>query len=250
MFFGEPKTPPYQCDNEAVGPTTASTPVAALSPGDVMIVGFHADNPDFVAIVALADIPRGTSIVISDNAWDGTAFTTNEGSLALTTTDTVAAGTVLSYGEPSSSPGWSALDAGFNLAAGGEMIHVYATSNDNDSITHLSALSFNGEWSTDPNTLDTGSSILPASIGDYSVILPHMDNYVYMGPTAGSKSSLQASLTNPDLWLGSNTDLTLTSDLEAFAVTSAAYRPTAGILWSWCNALLLVSQVVSIGGLL
>jgi hypothetical protein len=69
----------------ATRPTT--TPVFAdgtcngLSPGDVMITGFNSDNPDAVAIVAVNEIAAGATLFMTDNAWTGSVFRTNEGTL-------------------------------------------------------------------------------------------------------------------------------------------------------------------------
>jgi hypothetical protein len=52
-----------------------------LSPGDVMITAFNSDNPDAVAIVALNEIAAGATLFMTDNAWTGSAFRTNEGTL-------------------------------------------------------------------------------------------------------------------------------------------------------------------------
>jgi hypothetical protein len=46
-----------------------------------MITAFNSDNPDAVAIVALNEIAAGATLFMTDNAWTGSAFRTNEGTL-------------------------------------------------------------------------------------------------------------------------------------------------------------------------
>jgi hypothetical protein len=45
--------------------------LAALGPGDIAFVGFNADGDDNLAFVAMAPIPGGTDIFLSDNEWNG-----------------------------------------------------------------------------------------------------------------------------------------------------------------------------------
>jgi hypothetical protein len=74
---------------------------AQLSAGDIAIVGCNRLVPYELAIVALKDIPSGTTIYISDypyaNASSGFVNTSNtsEGAITWTTTSTVTKGTVL-----------------------------------------------------------------------------------------------------------------------------------------------------------
>lgn len=79
-----------------------------------------------------------------------------------------------------------------------------------DSIMHLTALSYSGDWlppSSALNSFPTTSSALPASLPSNTVVtLPHFDNYWYVGPRDGSTASLLDSLSNPSNWEGSNTE--------------------------------------------
>lgn len=205
-----------------------------------MVVGVHSDNPDVVSLVALTTIPAGTTIFVTDNAWTGQEFLTNEGSVSWTAPSSLAAGTVWGYGGSwENQYVWLEPDAGFSLAATGDMLHVYSmNSEDDSSMVHLSSMSFNGDWSpTSSNGAwdDTGTSALPTSAASYSVALSHMDNYVYAGPTSGSRSSLQAALANPQYWQGSNTDTTLSETLPSgFSVSATSAARGYGSYWRVC----------------
>ncbi len=68
-----------------------------LSPGDLAVIGWNALT-DEVHLVALADIPAGTGIKITDRGWDGSAFTTSltgDGIVTWTVSGAITAGTVL-----------------------------------------------------------------------------------------------------------------------------------------------------------
>jgi endonuclease I len=96
-IFGTPAEKPYDCDvvtssAPTPSPTTTMnnqsppTDVAVgscgqLSSGDVQVVSLSSDNPDSVVLVALKDLPRGMELFMTDNAWMGSEFKTNEGTL-------------------------------------------------------------------------------------------------------------------------------------------------------------------------
>ena len=44
-----------------------------------MMTGYRSDNPDAVVFVALEDVMGGAKLYLTDNAWTGTEFKTNEG---------------------------------------------------------------------------------------------------------------------------------------------------------------------------
>lgn len=51
------------------------------SAGDVMVCALNSDNPDAVALVALSDLKEGTDLYMTDNAWTGASFRSNEGTV-------------------------------------------------------------------------------------------------------------------------------------------------------------------------
>ena len=67
----------------------------ALNTGDIAFTGFNADGNDNLAFVALAPIPAGTEIHFTDNEWTGTAFNTGESGFTWTASGSIAAGTIV-----------------------------------------------------------------------------------------------------------------------------------------------------------
>lgn len=97
QIFGGPSEKPYDCGGFRSSPPTLSpsatmpspTPAedsttagcSQLSPGDVQVVSLSSDNPDSIVLVTLTDLPGGLELFITDNAWIGSDFKTNEGTL-------------------------------------------------------------------------------------------------------------------------------------------------------------------------
>ena len=99
-YFGAPREPDspfgYKCnDDNSSGNTTSGSPSPSptsptvfsdgtcngLQPGVIMVTAFNSNNPDVVVLVALKDIPTGATLYMTDNAWTGANFLTNEGTL-------------------------------------------------------------------------------------------------------------------------------------------------------------------------
>ena len=184
-------------------------------PGDVMITAVYSDNPDLVELVTLVNLPSGLTIHMTDNAYNGNSFASNEGTISLTLPDKVLAGTVFGYGEGLlyGSSWISKIDTGFALAARGDTVIVYYTTIPNGTdYAYLSALSYSGAFKGSGEEYGTTSSTLPESIVKYSVALSHKDNYVYIGPRGfGIKESLQTNLVDTRNWEGSNNKSSLSS---------------------------------------
>lgn len=240
QFFGVPQSSPYDCSDMQDGSTYApGDDSIVLRPGDVMVVALHADNPDVVALVALADLPQGTKIYITDNAWTGSSFLDNEGTLSLTLGSRLPSGTVFGYGDGMQfGNSWKSADNGFSLTASGEQILVHTY--DGDDLVHLSGISFSGDWE-DGTDLDSASSALPESIEDFAVTVPHFDNVIYRGPTQGKRNDLLSFIVDPNNWEGSNTDNSLANSLlNEFNVTSAGRSTRLDALVSTFFGLLLL----------
>ena len=68
-----------------------------LNPGDLAFSGFNADGDDDFAIVLLADAGAGTLVRFNDNEWQGSAFNSGEGAVTWNVTESLAAGTVVTF---------------------------------------------------------------------------------------------------------------------------------------------------------
>ncbi|MGK3761322.1 MAG: endonuclease I [Bacillariaceae sp.] len=201
----------YNDDKEKETEPPMKLPVS----GDVMIIAVYSDNPDLVALVTLVDLPSGLTIHMTDNAYNGNSFASNEGTTSLTLPNKVLAGTVFGYGEGLlyGSSWISEIDKGFALSASGDTVIVYYTTiSDGTDYTFLSALSYSGAFKGSGEDYGTSSSTLPESIANFSIALRHKDNFVYIGPTGyDTKESLQTNLVDTRNWEGSNTKSSLST---------------------------------------
>uniref|UniRef100_A0A7S4RXK8 Endonuclease I n=1 Tax=Ditylum brightwellii TaxID=49249 RepID=A0A7S4RXK8_9STRA len=186
---------------------------SGLSAGDVMVVTMNADNPDVVALVALSNIPEGVDLYMTDNAWTGSTFRSNEGVLKLTIpAGGISAGTVFGYGDANLQYGndWAKFAGSFALSSSGDTILVYCLESRTGNTFHLGGFSFSGDWAysgLDVSSYGTAFSALPADLGDVgAVTLPEKDNYVYTGPQVGTKEEIQTSISSTGYWSGSNTE--------------------------------------------
>ena len=182
--------------------------------GDVMVIAVNSVNPDMVAIVALRDLPGNFNLYMTDNAWTGTEFLTNEGTRLLKLPKSgISAGTIFGYGtDLQFGNEWQSIGGSFALAETGDTVILYTMTNDGQ-IQHLSAYAnTGGEW-TDPgltsDQYDTKHSALPESLrsaGLGIVSVPHYEkNYLYVGPVTGTKEYLQDAIQKQWNWEGSET---------------------------------------------
>lgn len=199
-------------------PTTAPTP----SPGDIMVVAMNSANPDYVALVALESLPGSMDIYLTDNAWTGTSFRSNEGTLKLALPSSgISAGTIFGYGGNILYGGdWESVGGRFALSESGDTILIFTKEQSKDEITHLGALSYTGvdSWADAgmaEDTYDTDTSALPSSLLSAGAIsLPHQENYAYAGPTTGNKAFLQTSLQNAGNWQWSSNPAAAPTDFD------------------------------------
>lgn len=143
---------------------------------------------------------------------------------------------------------WSSESGSFALAADGDTIILYCVESD-DSITHLTALSYSGDWlptSSDKDSFGTEYSALPASLPDNTAMaLSHKDNYQYVGPRKGSISSLLDSLSNPSNWQGDNAETFQLGSMETKFIdptSSATTVATRGIPFIGTALVMLTSR--------
>jgi hypothetical protein len=120
---------------------------------------------------------------------------------------------VFGYGASllSYSSDWKSVFGTFALAAKGDSIILYCM--DQEAVLKpLSAVTFGPTgWSAaGAVSYETDQSALPPAglINDnghmIGLALPHLDNYIYVGSTSGTKSQLLTSLGDSNNWMGSN----------------------------------------------
>ena len=207
-----------------------SVPSICLSAGSLMVTGVNMDDPDAVELVALEDVPAGARIFMTDNAWTGTGFRTNEGTVSLVFPTNVPAGTVFGYGDSNLlySNLWTTVSGSFRLSASGDTVIVYCEDNTgvftpNTDFLSIVAISLSGDWLSSGLSNDQyGTTESAAPPNGLSMALPHRDNYHYKGITNGTRSELQAAIRNVSNWEGSNTNRFSFPTEPSFTVASSA----------------------------
>jgi hypothetical protein len=179
-----------------------------LNPGDISIVGYHADTPgDKIDLVALTDIPGGEVVYITDNGWKSSGvFRTGEGVNEWTAPQNgVACGTIISFDINVPSVGTIVTSGSLNLAGGGDQVLIYQKDT-NDAITFIYAMNNDGqsEWQT--SATSANKSALPTGLtnGVDAVAITEVDNVYYTGTLSGTKTELLSNISDPANWLGGN----------------------------------------------
>ena len=86
-IYGQPKPVPeagreiyLECEDIPTEPPTQSPGECQfLNPGDILFNLVNSMDPDTVEFVTLEDLPGGLELYLTDNAWDGSTFLSNEG---------------------------------------------------------------------------------------------------------------------------------------------------------------------------
>lgn len=163
---------------------------AQLSVGDLAVVGFNADSSDYLAFVNFVEIPPHTKIYIRDDEWNGSAFTTGEGTLSWTSSSTVIPpGTIVLLNFLSDTLKMSANKGSikkesltnFDISGSGEGIFFFLGTDFNTPTTFLTAI-FNAPIAIAGTTLN-GTTL---SSGTSAVLLTSgTDIGAYKGNRAG-----------------------------------------------------------------
>lgn len=261
-FFGDPqeiapgtRTYPSCLDVPTPAPTSVPNGCNELYLGDIFIFVFDSHDTVGVGFLALEDIPGGLELMMTDNPWTGTDFNGTEGTLKFIVPSAgIKAGEQFGYGlEYDRHESWIREEGDFILDSDGDSVFLYCLLGDN-SIRPLLGFSNAGAWAEaglDPSEYGSTESALPddllvSAVG--YVILPHVDNYVYTGPSTGAKLELQQSMMNPDYWTGSNTssaNTTTTTDSNPSSSPDADADTQAPLFLNQTLAPTLTSDIFS-----
>ena len=123
----EPLPAPVVSNHNSDTSTTSNNNDDEPKRGDVMVVAVNSINPDMIAIVALNDLPGNLNLYMTDNAWTGSEFLTNEGTHMLTLPSSgVLAGTVFGYGDNLRfGDEWQSVSGTFALAVKGDTVILF-----------------------------------------------------------------------------------------------------------------------------
>lgn len=178
---------------------------AAPTAGTIAFTGFNADDPDSLAFVALDDLAAGTVITFNDNEWDGTAFNTGEGTLTLTLTGLVAAGTVVRLeslqATPTTTHGTISRTGAFNIS--GTADPVYAYTGTTAAPTFLAAISNNGFNNATTGVLTNTGLTVGVNAIDLGTVDADADIGAYNGARTGQASfgGYAALINNAANWI-------------------------------------------------
>ncbi len=183
-----------------------------LDPGDIAVIGYEGDSPDWFSIVLLVDIPEGTVVYFTDNGFNDTgALNTTEGTIAWTVP---AGGLTASSVVKFTGDTWSVdqgsvtVSGGFNLATGGDQIIVYQGSSSTPSFIYaISSL----PWVAS-GTISSNTTYLPTGLVDgetaFDFSTEYDNGYYNVIPFSGTHDELLASIADETNWLLSSTALT------------------------------------------
>jgi len=195
-----------------------------FSAGEIAFVSFQSDDPDSFSWVALVPIPAGTTILFTDNGWNGTAFRTSEGVLTWTApAGGVPAGTVVTVtGTTMASTGTVTSMGGFSLATTGDQI--FAFKGTLASPTFIAGINFGGTgW--DDTAASTNSTALPATLtnGSNAVAVGNQDN----GRFNCSDGSVMGNISTIGTTINTTANWTTNADILSPAVSACTYTSSS-----------------------
>ncbi len=185
-----------------------------LTPGDIAVIGFNGDDPDVIRFVNLVNIAAGTQLKFTDNAWNGTALTTAEGTDTWTAASAFAAGTVHTL-----------TPTTVALGTTGDQIIVYQGAA--TAPTFIFGLS-SRSWVT--GSVNTTTSRIPTGLVTGSTALAfstERDNGAYtIVSNNAPKATLLTSIANQNNWNRTDTRIA-TFPAWTFSMGGPAAEPTA-----------------------
>jgi len=206
-----------------------------LVAGDIALVAINASTTDSFAIVLLKNINANTVINFTDNGFTGSNTTgrTGEGFLTYTAPTALPFGTVLTWTNGVTSPGWSSNNpSNFAFNASGDQMFIFQGDTANwgsqSGITLLFGLNYGialNSTSGASNTLQPSTTILPATS---FLNLPSSPNVYYSGTGStatavdlcGTAPVILANLVTTAKWYGSSSANTF----PTYTVSSSCSR--------------------------
>lgn len=178
----------------------ANVVLGALMPGDVAIIGYMADNPDGLSVVALDNLAAGEVLNFTDNgAFSNGSLATTEGTFSFVVPASgIAAGEIFL-------PSISSIA----LSTGGDQVLVYQ--GPAASPTFIFALNNDGAGVFQANRTSSNNSALPPGIPNANVALIEVDNAAFDTSVlaSGTKTEWLAEITDNSNWTGNNTTIVL-----------------------------------------
>jgi len=191
---------------------------AAITAGDIMIVGYRADATDAISFVTWTTINAGEQLFFTDSGFfdDGT-LRDSENIMSWTAPGGgILAGTVVTFSDNSPNATASVGTASGSLsglAAGGDQVFVgssaFPSANDTAkpgstySGTLFYGFDFNGTAGWDSDASDSNTSALPSALNSVglNMSVAHIDNGQYTGAKTGlTVAQYKTAILNPSNW--------------------------------------------------
>jgi hypothetical protein len=210
--------------------------------GNLFFLLVSSSDPfDEVSFFSFDTIPGNMVLYLTDEAWNGTHFQNNEGTLKFTTPpEGIAAGVAFGMGPDTGGAyqygsDWMIEYGVFALATEGEQVFLYCLSAD-QTPRPLTAISYNGPFQ--PPGLPEyafNESALPDELSIYnaSIVLPHEHRWYYNGPKFLETSELKAAIQDTNNWVG-----TSGASRSANGITTATTSLLlGGLFWAWTSGM-------------
>ena len=227
-------------DGAVPGSIAGTEHAVTITAGDLVVMAYNSDGTDDVALLALADIPAGSTIFLTDRGWEGSALRTASTfeTTVTWTTNAISAGEIVRISlNPAGTDATFIGGTTFGTLSGkisldtvsGDQLLIYQTADNNlnSSPTFISAFNGNDEGAigTDVSPADgwedsgvgastsNSKSQLPFGLDAANTALGlagqhangERDNYVYSGPTtAADKATWLTRWINPTNWTSDN----------------------------------------------
>lgn len=139
----------------------------------------------------------------------------------------LSSGTIFGFGDDSNlflARAWTQTGT-LALSTQGDSVIVYCQPTEG-KYNFLGAATTSNSW--DANQSDSNNSGLPPGLENASIALPHFDNYIYIGPSEGTKSYLTSAIGNEEYWSGFNNAQPLEFTFS-FSVASDAVSDCQGL---------------------
>jgi len=216
-----------------------------LTLGNFLFILVSASDPfDELSIFAFENLPPGLELYLTDNAWNGQRFLTNEGVLKLTTPADggIPAGTTFGYG-PNAPTGaylygtdWTIDQGNFALSnTEGEQVFLFCFSSTNQP-RPLAAISYNGNFSS-PGRADSyygfNRSAVPPELEENNavIVLPFATRWSYVGPKSLQTDELKAAIVDTQANWASSGRAKPTTNAAMFISSVSIWL--AFQLWAW-----------------
>ena len=225
--------------NPTNGATLASPTVSAtivnddyqsLTAGDVVITGINTSNPDQFSFVPLVNLLPNSSLIFTDNGWDGVGLTTTEGAVTYTApAGGLVAGTKVIIQVDNSiatvtGGGTAAVTGSFGLNGTGDSLLAYIGTS--FLPTFLFAVNTNNLYLSG-EVVDSTTTYLPNSLAiGTTAVAPlaatgTIANAQYTGTTTGTVAVLRALVADKANWTTSAGALALSTTNFTFDVNTA-----------------------------